>query len=587
MFHLEAAVGAAPRDARLRTALARAHAGDGAPAEAIDRASEALGLDPRSHDAARLASGLLLEYELTDFAGLDPRGLRAAMAFDDIDHAPLARTALAFLRERSPLGDLLARGAQDGWAAAADALLADPREQLGGPVGDPLFHAALAAAPLADAEIEFLLTAARARLLEAGRDAPLDKARAGLACTLIAQGLLNEYVWAVGDAERNALAGLAVDAQGIAAGDTDAIADCARALLLGALYTPPERLLDPATDPKTLAALRPRALRDLVTERFAALRAEAALAQEIDSLGEPDDAVSQAVRDQYEDNPYPRWTSTLVPEPGSLHEALAGFFTADELAPFDRPIDVLVAGCGTGQQLVHAARGYGGNAHVDGIDLSRASLAYAKRMCGQIGIDNIALRQGDILALAGAEKRYDVIESVGVLHHMSDPFAGWRILIGVLRPGGLMYTGLYSAAARAQIQALREKLRAEGLGDDADTIRAVRRRMMDAPEGSDERALARSADFNTLSNVRDLLFHRHEAPVTIAQIRDFLDTEGLAFHGFDVRPHIADAFARHFGADADPRDLSQWETFESEHPSTFDGMYLFWCRKPAENSQDR
>lgn len=573
VYHLGEAADAAPRDASLRHALARAHAHNGQPAEAIERATEALGLDPRAHDAARLLSGLLLEYQLTDHGGVDPRGLRAAMAFDDVDRAPIARAALALLAERPALAELHAQGASDGWPAAADALLADPR----GLIADPLFHAALAAAPLAEPETEFLLAAARARLLAAGREGPLDRPRSALAVTLVAQGLLNEYVWVAGAEERAALAGLAPDPAAVAAGDADAC----RALMLAVLYQPPERLLDPATEPRAIAAVRPQALRHLLQSRFAALRAEAALAAGIESLGAADDAVSTAVREQYEDNPYPRWTSTLLPERGSLRTALAEHFPAGALALFDRPFRVLVAGCGTGQQLVHAAAGYGDNARVTGIDLSRASLAYALRMAEQFGLDNVAVEQGDILALAGTMARWDVIEAVGVLHHMADPLRGWAILAEALEPGGVMYTGLYSAVARRPVQEVRDRLRAEGAGDGADAIRAVRRRMIEAPAGSPERELARSADFNTLSNVRDLLFHRHEAPVTIEAIAGFLDAHGLAFHGFDLRPHVADAFVRRFGAAADPRDLARWAEFEAENPATFEGMFLFWCRKPA------
>ena len=45
-------------------------------------------------------------------------------------------------------------------------------------------------------------------------------------------------------------------------------------------------------------------------------------------------------------------------------------------------------------------------------------------------------------------KKFDIIESAGVLHHMADPVAGWRTLTNCLKPNGLMKIGLYSNLAR-------------------------------------------------------------------------------------------------------------------------------------------
>ena len=44
--------------------------------------------------------------------------------------------------------------------------------------------------------------------------------------------------------------------------------------------------------------------------------------------------------------------------------------------------------------------------------------------------------------------RKDLIESLGVLHHLADPWEGWDRLLALLRPGGVMMLGLYSQPAR-------------------------------------------------------------------------------------------------------------------------------------------
>ena len=48
----------------------------------------------------------------------------------------------------------------------------------------------------------------------------------------------------------------------------------------------------------------------------------------------------------------------------------------------------------------------------------------------------------DLLDLKKISKKFDIIESVGVLHHMDNLFTGWQILNKFLNPNGLMMIGL-------------------------------------------------------------------------------------------------------------------------------------------------
>ena len=71
-----------------------------------------------------------------------------------------------------------------------------------------------------------------------------------------------------------------------------------------------------------------------------------------------------------------------------------------------------------------------------------------RRKAHELGLANIEHAQADILKLDSLDRRFDVIETAGVLHHLADPAAGWRLLLSLLRPNGLMFVGLYSALAR-------------------------------------------------------------------------------------------------------------------------------------------
>ena len=106
------------------------------------------------------------------------------------------------------------------------------------------------------------------------------------------------------------------------------------------------------------------------------------------------------------------------------------------------------------------------------IDLSLASLGYAIRKTKELGFTNLRYAQGDILALGGG-KTFDIIDSSGVLHHLKEPLTGWRKLADLLRPGGLMHIGLYSAAARRDINTARDLLAKQGRGYSVDEVRRV------------------------------------------------------------------------------------------------------------------
>ena len=75
------------------------------------------------------------------------------------------------------------------------------------------------------------------------------------------------------------------------------------------------------------------------------------------------------------------------------------------------------------------------------VDLSTSSLSYAKRKTEELNIQNINYMQADILDLGKLDRQFDIVESVGVLHHMNEPIVGWKKLKDCLKPGGLMKIG--------------------------------------------------------------------------------------------------------------------------------------------------
>jgi len=293
------------------------------------------------------------------------------------------------------------------------------------------------------------------------------------------------------------------------------------------------------------------------------------------------DDISIKVSAQYEAHPYPRWTKLglpLNPKP------VAKIFATSKLKLFDTEVckvsypNILVAGCGTGQHPISTAARFK-NSQVIAVDLSLSSLAYAQRKTEELGIKNIEYIRADILNLKKLDKQFDIIESVGVLHHMNDPMAGWKALVDCLKDGGLMKIGLYSELARKQIVEIRNEISQLGIGSSNTEMRAFRQALI-KPERDYFKEIRYSSNFYSLSELRDLLFHIQEHRFDILQISECLNELGLKFCGFNKKAAVQ-KFKQSNNEPKDLYNLYKWQRFEESNPDTFAGMYQFWCQKIA------
>src|SRR5581483_3960153 len=125
---------------------------------------------------------------------------------------------------------------------------------------------------------------------------------------------------------------------------------------------------------RLLALSWPQSVKALLVRQVEEPAEERDIAADLRTLSNIADDVTDAVRRQYEESPYPRW---LRPGPPA------------QIPPFDERNlpsirDVLIAGCGTGLYTSELAQ-QATQARFLAIDLSRASLAYAKRMAQKLG----------------------------------------------------------------------------------------------------------------------------------------------------------------------------------------------------------
>jgi hypothetical protein len=150
--------------------------------------------------------------------------------------------------------------------------------------------------------------------------------------------------------------------------------------------------------------------------------------------------------------------------------------------------------------------------------------------------------------MGSLNERLDLIECSGVRHHMAEPLAGWRVLIGLLKPEGLMWISLYGEMARKLFKTLRNSIVSAADPEQvANQIRVHRRDILTRPLSASESVVIRMEDFYSLSGCRDLLFHAHELGFSLPALADTLSRLNLKFLVFEgLSPKIMTAFDKRF-----------------------------------------
>ena len=566
------ALSLAPDYASAHRNLAATLALQGRPQESLAHFLQALRLKPSDKGTLRGFASVLPQARFNDAGPAVTQAVEACLTDDGIEHQTLVPAVLSLLRLDPRIAEALTlAGDADEAKPAGDALDAV--------AGNRLLVLLLTRTVVPDIDFEGLLTALRRSfLLALDRDGPqqektpdIAETKLDFAAALACQCELTGYAYPVSDSEAAILSRIESGGPPVAGKALpEAVAMAMYRPLAATVWA--DRLAEPRSPPLDL-------LRHRLVEEPAE---EARLAATIPRLTPVDDEVSRAVRDQYEAHPYPRWRATRDREARPLQAVVAGLFPhLGRLDGARETMQILVAGCGTGKHAVDVATRYS-NAEVLAIDLSLAALAYGSREAKARSLANLSFAHADILALGGLDRRFHLIESVGVLHHLKDPLAGWRILTGLLEPGGFLRLGFYSERARGAIRTARGFIEDRGFAADSAGIREARQAILALAPDDPRREVAGELDFYSLHGCRDLLFNVQETAFTVPQLAAAIDALGLTFLGFEFHePALPQAYRRRFPDDPAMTDLANWDRFEAEHPESFGRMYQFWCRAPG------
>jgi SAM-dependent methyltransferase len=144
---------------------------------------------------------------------------------------------------------------------------------------------------------------------------------------------------------------------------------------------------------------------------------------------------ARSFHDKWHENPDLAFRATLTPGSDIQRWILGrnGWDTPDGLQAFlsDRE-RILDAGCGNGRVTALLARHAPQQAEVVGVDLTAADVARENLD----GLENVSIREGDLLGDLSPLGQFDFIYCQEVLHHTPDPPRTFANLASLLRPGG-------------------------------------------------------------------------------------------------------------------------------------------------------
>lgn len=140
------------------------------------------------------------------------------------------------------------------------------------------------------------------------------------------------------------------------------------------------------------------------------------------------------------------WTTfpRLQLDQGTRRESEETLRAKTGLGPGDvRGRSVFDAGCGMGR-FSHVVASWGAE-RVVGMDISRAVEAASDNLQA---FESVALAQADLRRLPLAPASFDVVFSVGVLHHTPSTFASLSSIAKLVKPGGILAIWVYSRELR-------------------------------------------------------------------------------------------------------------------------------------------
>ncbi len=225
---------------------------------------------------------------------------------------------------------------------------------------------------------------------------------------------------------------------------------------------------------------------------------------------------------------------------------------------------VLDVGCGAGWFVNSCAHYYG--ASVLGIDLNPVVLKQARSVARLMqGCEAVEFIPANVFEFE-PDHPFDIVNSLGVLHHTPDCHGAVRRALKWVAPGGRLHLGLYHLYGRRPFLAHFARMRAEGM-DESLLLEEFRRLNPNIKDAT-----------HLLSWYRDQVIHPHETQHTYEEIHELLGSEGFAveatsINGFKPLPALENLIRME-------KDLERVSTraLLRKH-RYYPGFFVVWARR--------
>tara|TARA_B100000886_G_scaffold212361_1_gene147131 strand:+ start:502 stop:1356 length:855 start_codon:yes stop_codon:yes gene_type:complete len=178
---------------------------------------------------------------------------------------------------------------------------------------------------------------------------------------------------------------------------------------------------------------------------------------------------------------------------------------------------VIEFGCGTGWLTNTISHYY--KKKVTAIDFTKKAINIAAEVNNKLGLNSV-FHNKNIFEYED-KKKYDLVISMGVLHHTFDCKKAFEKIIKFLKPGGYVYVGLYHFYSRKPMLNLLQR-HARWFGDDYsyDLFKKMNNTMSDEKQN--------------YSWFRDQVLHPRETQHTLIEIIDWLKNNSLKLESTSI-----------------------------------------------------
>ncbi len=199
---------------------------------------------------------------------------------------------------------------------------------------------------------------------------------------------------------------------------------------------------------------------------------------------------------------------------------------------YNPDLSILAAGCGTSQAAILAYTHP--KARVVGVDISPSSIACTAQLKIKHNLDNLELYQMDLHKIAGLKRKFDLIYSTGVLHHLPDPQKGLEAITDVLEDRGTMILMLYAKYARLGVYMIQEALQRLGLEQTPADVMLTRHVISSLPPAHVAQPYIRGAALDIVhdAGMVDTFLHRQDRAFSVPDILAMTASCNLRFQGW-------------------------------------------------------